>query len=82
MSRNDPTELMVAVHVNIPSRQAMRVSIDGDDARGKWIARTLVSSLHETGKTTQGIDRFGQRVTLPLANLVVPEWLAIREGLV
>jgi hypothetical protein len=42
----------------------------------------LIGSLHETGKTTVGKDRDGQRVILPVAHLTIPEWLAKREGLI
>jgi hypothetical protein len=82
MSRNDPTELLVALHVDTPKAAAVLVSIDGEHARGAWIPRRLIESMHQTGKTTRGTDRDGQRVNLPLLNLVIPEWLAIREGLV
>jgi hypothetical protein len=35
-----------------------------------------------SGQATQGTDRNGQKIVVPLANLVIPEWLAIREELV
>jgi hypothetical protein len=82
MSKNDPTELMVAVHFNHPDRPSIVVSIDGDNRNAKFIPRSLIESFHETGKTTRGTDRNGQKVILPLANLVIPEWLAVREELV
>lgn len=82
MSRNDPTEVLVAVHHNRPEKLAVLVSINGENARGKWVARAHIKSFHETGKTTLGSDQFGNKVMLPLANMVVPEWLAVQEGLI
>lgn len=75
-------EIVVALHVNTPKAQALLVSDDGDHAHGKWIPRSLIESLHDTGKTTVGTDRDGQRANLPVAELTIPEWLAKREGLV
>jgi hypothetical protein len=80
VSKNDPTELLVALHFT--TSQAIRVSIDGNETRSKWIPKRLISSMHETGKTTQGTDRQGHKVMLPMADLVIPEWLAIREELI
>lgn len=81
MSSREPTEIMVALHVDRGTGPVL-VSTDGDTKNGKWIARKLIASLHKTGKTTRGTDRDGQRVILPIANLTVPEWLAIKEGLI
>ena len=82
MSRNEPTELLVAVHFNSPEGKAVLVSIDGENTGAKWIPRSLIESIDLTGKTTKGTNRGGYKVTLPLANLVIPEWLALREGLI
>jgi hypothetical protein len=82
MSRNEPTELLVAVHHNAPEGKAVLVSIDGENVMAKWIPKSLIESIDLTGKTTVGTDRSGYKVTLPLANLVIPEWLALREGLI
>jgi hypothetical protein len=81
MSNSEPTEIMVALHVNRIDGPVL-VSIDGDNAKAKWIGRKLIGSLHETGRTTRGTDRNGDKVTLPLANLTVPEWLAKKEGFI
>ena len=82
MSRNDSTELMVALHHHSERTGAVLVSIDGENSRAKWIPKQWIESIHETGKTTKGTDRNGQKVILALANLVIPEWLALREGLI
>jgi hypothetical protein len=82
MSKQDPTEVLVAMHYDPPKGRAVLVSIDGDNTRAVWIAKSLIGSKHLTGKTTQGTDRQGGRVTLPLANLTIPEWLAIDRGFV
>ncbi|MEN6535688.1 MAG: hypothetical protein ABFD89_18635 [Bryobacteraceae bacterium] len=82
MSRNDPTELLVAVHFDRPDRPSMVVSIDGESKHARYIPRSLIQSFHLTGQTTQGTDRNGQTVRISLGNLVIPEWLATREELV
>jgi len=79
---NEPTEIMVAVHVNRPQDSSVRVSIDGDDRNGKWIGRKVISSLHETGQTTHGTDRNDRVVVLPVAHITIPEWLAKKEGFI
>lgn len=79
MSR-DPTEILVALHAE--TERGVLVSNDGINDHAKWIGKTLVASLHRTGKTTRGTDRGGQEAVLPLAHLTIPEWLAIKEGFV
>jgi hypothetical protein len=81
MSR-EPTQVSVAVHADIPGKAAILVSIDGENANGKWIARSQIGSMHLTGKTTQGTDRYGTTVTLAMANITIPEWLAKQEGFI
>lgn len=80
MPSRDPTEILVALHRRTAG--AYLVSNDGVNEHAKWISRTLVTSMHETGQTTRGTDRDGQQAVLPLANMTVPEWLAIKEGFV
>lgn len=82
MSRDEPTEILVAVHMDRPERNARLVSINGERARAVWIARSLTGSFHLTGQSTMGTDRGGQRVRLPLANMTVPEWLAKDRGFI
>lgn len=77
---SEPTEIVVALHAN--GKTGVLVSLDGDAINAKWIGRKLISSLHATGRTTRGHDRDGNAVTLPMAHLTVPEWLATKEGLV
>lgn len=81
MSR-EPVEILVAVHVDRPQDRSVRVSIDGDDCRGVWIARSQFGSFHLTGKSTAGTDRHGNNVRLPMANVTLPEWLAKKEGFI
>lgn len=82
MSRSTPTEVLVAVHFDPEHGRARHVSIDGEHARATWIAKSLTSSFHLTGKTTRGIGRDGRQLTLPLAHLTIPEWLAKDRGFV
>lgn len=82
MSGSDPTEIMVALHLDRGGTHPVLVSLDGENAHAKWIGRRLIASLHKTGQTTRGTNRDGQIVTLPIANLTIPEWLALKEGLI
>lgn len=75
-------EIEVALHVHQPAGRAVLVSLDGENASARWLPRSRIVALHETGRTTKGTNRVGQVVTLPMAQLVIPEWLAIKEGLV
>lgn len=56
MSRNEPTELLVAVHYDPPEGRAIRISIDGENSKAKWIAKSLIGSFHLTGKSTRGTE--------------------------
>lgn len=82
MSARDPVEIMVALHVDRGGAGPVLVSLDGENKNAKWIGRKLIGSLHKTGQTTRGTDRDGQIVTLPIANITVPEWLALKEGFI
>lgn len=82
MSSREPVELLVALHADQDGLRAVLVSIDGENKNAKWVGRKLIGSLHKTGQTTRGTDRNGQIVNLPLANLTVPEWLALKEGFI
>ena len=63
MGSKTPTEVLVVVHHDGTDRNARRVSIDGDASKACWIAKSLTESFHQT-------------VVLPMANMVIPEWLA------
>lgn len=82
MSRNDPTEILVAVHLDAEDRNAILVSINGESRRAVWIPRTLISDYRLTGKSTSGTDSRGAKTTLALANMTVPEWLAKDRGFI
>lgn len=76
MGNKTPTEVLVACHHDGEGRKARLVSINGEAAKAVWISKSLTDSFHLTGKTTRGTDRNGQKIILPLANMVIPEWLA------
>ena len=80
MPSQSPTEILVMLHAE--TERGVLVSSDGVNEHAKWIGRKLITSFHKTGKTTRGTDRDGQSAVLPLANLTVPEWLAIKEEFV
>ncbi len=80
MSRNEPVEILVAVHRDYAKTNGVLVSINGEGNRATWIARKLISSYHLIGTSTEGTDEKGNRKRLPLANMTVPEWLAKDRG--
>lgn len=80
MPASTPTEILVALHRE--TERGVLVSNDGVNEHAKWIGRKLITSFHKTGKTTRGTDRDGQSAVLALANITIPEWLAIKEGFV
>lgn len=82
MSRNDPTEILVAMHRDPENANARFVSINGEYKRAVWIPKKLTGSFHLIGTTTEGTDKDGQRVRIPLANMTIPEWLAKDRGFV
>ena len=82
MSRNDPTEVLVAVHRDQPDTKAILVSINGEGKRATWVARSQISSYHLIGTSTEGTDDKGNRKRYPLANMTVPEWLAKDRGFI
>lgn len=82
MSRNDPTEILVAVHRDQADTKAVLVSINGDGKRATWVARSQIKSYHLIGKSTDGTDDKGNRKRFPLANMTVPEWLAKDRGFI
>lgn len=79
---SEPVEILIAVHFDPPQGKAVLVSDTGDASRAKWLPKRLLASFHFTGKMTQGTDRAGKRITLPMAHIQIPEWLAKREGLI
>lgn len=82
MSRNDPTEILVAVHRDQADTKAILVSINGERSRAQWIARSQIFSYHLIGTSTEGTDQNGKRARYPLANMTVPEWLAKDRGFI
>lgn len=84
MGSSDATSVLVAVHYDPPRGEAILVSTDGDarNAAAVWIPRSEIKSFHLTGRSTRGFDRDGTPKTFPMAHLGVPEWLAVKKGLV
>lgn len=78
----EPVEVLVAVHFDPPEGKAVLVSDTGRQADSVWLPKRLLNSFHLTGKTTRGEQRSGERITLPMAHITIPEWLAKREGLI
>lgn len=82
MSERSEVDVTVAVHVDRDGARSIRVSEDGDDAHGKWIANSQISMKHYNLQTTRGRDRNGNSVQLQIAIVRIPEWLAKKEGLI
>lgn len=82
MSEAKTVELTMAVHVDKAWKSAVLLSDNGEEASGKWIPRSLMTSFHRTGKTTRGFDSHGQAVVLEVAHLTIPEWKAKQAGLI
>lgn len=82
MSRNEPVEILVAVHRDYAKTNGVLVSINGEGNRATWIARKLIFSYHLIGTSTEGTDDKGNRKRFPLANMTVPEWLAKDRGFI
>lgn len=82
MKASADIDINVAVHIDSGRYASVLVSDDGDSAHAVWIPRSQIRALHLTGQTTKGKSQLGQRVTLPIASLTIPEWLAEQRGLV
>lgn len=78
----ETVDLTVAVHFDKPGAASVRVSDDGEDAHGKWIANSLISMKHYNLQHTQGVDRYGYKRRLPIAIIRIPVWLAKKVELV
>ena len=61
MSRNDPTEVLVAIHRNQADTKAV---LNGDGKRALWIARSQIKSYHLIGTSTEGTYQNGV-LTIP-----------------
>lgn len=77
--KSDLLDLMLAQHHK--TELAVLVSELGEEADAVWLPLSLVV-IDETKKTAVGTLKGGQRVTLPLIWVTLPERLAIEKGLV
>lgn len=82
MGSNDTVDCVVAVHVDRKGAKAIRISEDGDDAHGQWVPNSQISMKHYNLQFTRGKDGRGAHVSLPIAIIRIPEWLAKEKGLV
>lgn len=78
----ETVDLTVAVHFDKPGAASVRISDDGDDAHGKWIANSQISMKHYNLQSTLGTDRYGNQRRLPVAIIRIPVWLAKKVELV
>jgi hypothetical protein len=64
----------------MPDRGALFCSVDGDEARAVWLPKSLIE-FRATGDTVTGHRKSGQAVRLVVVNVTLPEWLAVKNGL-
>lgn len=82
MSGSDPTEIMVALHLD-SRRRPSRAGLARWRERPRQVDRPQADRLTAQDRADHpGTNRDGQIVTLPIANLTIPEWLALKEGLI
>ena len=76
--KSDLVDLMLAQHHR--TDRAVLVSELGEEAKAVWLPLSVVE-IEESRKTAAGTLKCGQRVTLPLITVTLPERLAIEKGL-
>lgn len=69
MKNHEPVELSIFIHVQ--TEKALLVSEDGDEGQAVWLPKSQLTSLT--------MDREGETGT---ATIEIPEWLAIKKGLI
>jgi hypothetical protein len=77
--KSNLVDLMLAQHHR--TKLAVLVSELGEEAKAVWLPLSMVE-IDETRKTAIGTLKGGQRVSLPLVTVTMPERLAIEKGLV
>jgi hypothetical protein len=77
--KSDLIDLMLAQHHK--TKLAILVSELGEEAKAVWLPLSVIE-IEESRKTATGTLKGGQRVTLPLITVTMPERLAIEKGLV
>lgn len=83
--RSDLVDLTLALHYETPARGtnpgAIRVSIDGDDDKAKWIPKSRCQ-FERRNSTIAGRDSRGNRRSYDLALVTLPERYAKDLGLI
>jgi len=72
-------DLTMALHYD--TGKAVLVSDDGHEAKAVWLPRSLIE-IEKLNRTTVGEKKNGQRVTLDLVTITVPERIAKEKGLI
>jgi hypothetical protein len=74
------TDLTLALHHR--TEKAVLVSETGEESKAVWLPLSQVE-IEETSKVVVGHDKRGQMVVgMPVVEVKLPEWLAIKNGLV
>lgn len=71
----------LVLHYDNPARAAILVSETGDESSAVWLAKSQIV-INGDGKPVPAIKKDGQRATLPVIKVSVPEWLAKSKGLI
>lgn len=63
-----------------PNTGALLASIDGDESKAVWLPKSLIE-FKPTGDYVTGHRKNGQAVRLVAVTVTLPEWLAVKNGL-
>lgn len=61
--------------------KAVLVSDTGEESKAVWLPKSQVE-IHNEGKTGDAVKKDGQVVVLPIVVVTVPDWLAMKQGLI
>ena len=61
--------------------RAILVSDTGEEVRAVWLPKSKIE-FHPGSKQVSAVKKDGQRVTLSVITVTIPEWLAKEKGLI
>lgn len=71
--------ITLAIHAAPEGGKAILASTDGEEARAKWLPRSLIFDREGKGET-QAVRRDGQITRVALVEITLPEWKAEELG--
>lgn len=72
--------LHAETHPGNSDKGAILISDNGDEARAKWIPKSL-AQVERSGRSVPGTRKNGQKVQLQAVTVTVPNWVATEKGL-